>query len=288
MGFVPITLSAGQNPLTQFDGKIATHFLEPPAGTAFQIMQIYKPLPEGDTSGAYRGPPPHFHLHQTERFRVIKGRVGIEVNEKVTILRPSDGVAICPAGNIHRFIVDVPRDKNCPEDDDDDGELVFMVNATDSGKDFVLDRIFLENWYGVRVDSFKYGTKIDFIQQCATFDGGDHYLPFPATLPQWVPMTWSVAIRTFLGFWITVIIGRYIGGLMGYQPFYKEYTTDWELAVAKMQGTWFYRRNVQTAYRAATSWEELQNMTPMSDEGAANMGLVNGKLANGHIDKKDL
>lgn len=48
-----------------------------------------------------------------------------------------------------------------------DGETILMVNATDSGKDFVLDRIFLENWYGVRVDSFKYGNSIDFIQQCA-------------------------------------------------------------------------------------------------------------------------
>ncbi|KAM3511560.1 hypothetical protein MY11210_004778 [Beauveria gryllotalpidicola] len=296
MGFVPITLSAGQNPLTQFDGKIETHFLEPPAGTAFQIMQIYKPLPKGDKSGAYRGPPPHFHLHQTERFKVVKGRVGIEVNETVKVLRPKDGVAICPAGNIHRFIIDVDPEHDQDGSDDeeeDDGEIVFMVNATDSGKDFVLDRIFLENWYGVRVDSFKYGTKIDFIQQCATFDGGDHYLPFPATLPKWVPMSWSLAIRTFLGFWVTVIIGRYIGGLLGYQPFYREYTTDWELAVAKMQGTWFYRRNVQTAYRAATSWKELREMVPYSDEGAANMGLadakaVNDKAVNGDEMKKNV
>lgn len=119
-----------------------------------------------------------------------------------------------------------------------------------------------------------------------TFDGGDHYLPFPATLPEWVPMSWSVAIRTFLGFWVTVIIGRYIGGLLGYQPFYREYTTDWELAVAKMQGTWFYRRNVQTAYRAATSWKELREMVPYSDEGAANMGLADAKVGNGAAVKK--
>lgn len=143
-------------------------------------MQIYKPLPKGDKSGAYRGPPPHFHLHQTERFKVIKGRVGIEVNDKVTVLRPKDGVAICPAGNIHRFIIDVDpkHDQDGGDDEEeDDGEIVFMVNATDSGKDFVLDRIFLENWYGVRVDSFKYGTKIDFIQQCAVRRNLYYYTP---------------------------------------------------------------------------------------------------------------
>ena len=27
----------------------------------------------------------------------------------------------------------------------------------------------------------------------------------------------------------------WIGGLLGYQPFYREYTTDWELVVAKIQ-----------------------------------------------------
>ncbi|KAK5673732.1 Oxidoreductase OpS7 [Elasticomyces elasticus] len=172
MGFVPITISAGQNPLSQFDGKVETHFLKPPAGTAFQILQIYKSLPEGDKSGAYRGPPPHFHLHQTERFRVVKGRIGVEINEHIKILRPGDEVAVCPAGNIHRFIVDVlPEHESSQNGVIDgpewDGESILMVNATDSGKDFVLDRIFLENWYGVRVDSFKYGSSIDFIQQCA-------------------------------------------------------------------------------------------------------------------------
>ncbi|KAH7325628.1 hypothetical protein B0I35DRAFT_448772 [Stachybotrys elegans] len=276
MGFVPITISAGQNPLIQFNGKIQTHFLEPPPGTAFQILQTYQPLDDDAMEGAYRGPPPHFHVHQTERFKVVKGRIGVEINEEVRILRPGDEVAVCPAGNIHRFFVDVGPDylgkEATSEDTSWDGETILMVNATDSGKDFVLDRIFLENWYGVRVDSFKYGTKIDFIQQCATFDGGDHYLPFPPTLPAWVPKAWSVRIRTFFGYWATVIVGRYIGGLLGYQPFYREYTTDWEFAVAKMQGTWFYRKNVEMAYRAASSWEKVQAMKPWSDEGAANMG----------------
>ncbi|KAL2177666.1 uncharacterized protein P884DRAFT_277391 [Thermothelomyces heterothallicus CBS 202.75] len=230
MGFVPITISAGQNPLVQCDGKIKTHFLQPPAGTSFQILQKYQPLPKGDTSDAYRGPPPHFHAHQTERFRVIKGRIDVEINEEIKILRPGDDVAVCPAGNIHRFFVDVGEHEN-----------IFMVNATDSGKDFY------------------YKNKIDFIQQCATFDGGDHYLPFPATLPKWVPKPWSVWIRTLLGYWITVLIGRWIGGLLGYQPFYRD--------------TWFYRKNVQTAYRAASSWPKIQKMEVWSDEGAENMGI---------------
>ncbi|KAJ5658155.1 uncharacterized protein N7484_001804 [Penicillium longicatenatum] len=274
MGFIPITISAGQNPLVQFDGKIQTQFLEPPPGTAFQIMQTYKALKKEDRSGAYRGPPPHFHVHQTERFKVLKGRIGVEINEEVRILRPGDEVAVCPAGNIHRFFVDTGDVSLTDQEKKDwDGESILMVNATDSGKDFVLDRIFLENWYGIRVDSFKFGNKIDFIQQCCTFDGGDHYLPFPSNLPNFISKPWSVWIRTFLGYWITILVGRWVGGLLGYQPYYREYTTDWELAVAKMSQTWFYRKNVHTAYRAASSWAKLQQMTPFSDNGAAQMGL---------------
>ncbi|KAH7026810.1 hypothetical protein B0J12DRAFT_771487 [Macrophomina phaseolina] len=290
MVFQPITISAGQNPLVQFDGLVTTYFLEEPAGTAFQIKQVYKPLPKGPRAqhvkGAYRGPPPHFHPNQTERFRVLKGRVGVEIDGDVRILRPEDGVAVCPAGRIHRFIVDVDdshedaarvRSKSngyCSEEeaDEDEDELVLLINATDAATDFALDRIFLENWYGLRVDSFKYyGDRIDFIQKCATFDGGAHYLPFPATLPAWVPKDWSEWIRTFLGYWITVLIGRWIGGLLGYKPFYREYTTDWEFAMAKMRSTWFYRRNLHYAYKARTPSTVLEKMKPWSDYGAAMM-----------------
>lgn len=201
MVYQPVTISAGQNPLVQcvstspycfvsdlsdscrFNGLITTFFLKEPAGTAFQIKQIYKPLPEGpaaqDVKGAYRGPPPHFHPNQTERFRVLKGSVGVEIDGQITVLHPEDGVAVCPAGRIHRFLVDVDdshEDPTCHRlevngrsgVDNDDGELVLLVNATDGGTDFALDRVFLENWYGIRVDSFKYyGDNIDFIQKCA-------------------------------------------------------------------------------------------------------------------------
>ena len=70
-----------------------------------------------------------------------------------------------------------------------------------------------------------------------------------------------------------MIVGRWFGGLLGYQPFYREYTTDWEFAVVKMQSTWFYRKNVELAYRAATSWEKLGEMEPWSDESAARMAI---------------
>lgn len=41
---------------------------------------------------------------------------------------------------------------------------------------------------------------------------------------------------------------------MGYKPFFKEYTTDWDYAVAKMNGQPFIRRLVHSSYTANSSW----------------------------------
>jgi hypothetical protein len=60
--------------------------------------------------------------------------------------------------------------------------------------------------------------------------------------------------RSFFGYWACVIIGRWIGGCLGYKPFFKEYTTDWDFAVAKMKGNFWTRRNVQESYVAKKPW----------------------------------
>ena len=39
-----------------------------------------------------------------------------------------------------------------------------------------------------------------------------------------------------------VVIGRWLGGLLGYQPFYRKWTTDWDLACSKMETSIFQRR----------------------------------------------
>lgn len=41
---------------------------------------------------------------------------------------------------------------------------------------------------------------------------------------------------------------------MGYKPFFKEYTTDWDFAVAKMKGQPLTRRLIHHSYVAKTSW----------------------------------
>lgn len=62
--------------------------------------------------------------------------------------------------------------------------------------------------------------------------------------------------RRFIGYWGSVVLGRWIGGLLGYKPFFKEYTTDWDYAVAKMKGSWFQRHLVQESYSKSKSWGE--------------------------------
>ena len=73
---------------------------------------------------------------------------------------------------------------------------------------------------------------------------------------------------------MTVLIGRYIGSLLGYRPFFREYTSDWKLAQAKAKHTWFHGRNVETSYQQARSWDELHQMSVWSDEKAASMGGI--------------
>jgi quercetin dioxygenase-like cupin family protein len=45
---------------------------------------------------------PHVHPHQTERFEVLQGRVGLRVGGKEVIAGPGDTIVV-PAGTPHRF-----------------------------------------------------------------------------------------------------------------------------------------------------------------------------------------
>ncbi|KAI4284351.1 MAG: hypothetical protein L6R38_001457, partial [Xanthoria sp. 2 TBL-2021] len=64
------------------------------------------------------------------------------------------------------------------------------------------------------------------------FDAGASYL----SLPPWVPF--GRTLSRIAG----IVVGRWIGGLLGYQPFYKQWTSDWDLACRKMETSWFQRR----------------------------------------------
>ena len=126
---------------------------------------------------------------------------------------------------------------------------------------FELNPVFFENWYRYQDGIVVGGGRVDLVQVfCVsflflsvptlfilyvryitaadgevskTFDAGGTYVSFP----WWVPMGKTLSIA------LGVVVGRWIGsGLLGYQPFYRKWTTDWELACQKMELSIFQRR----------------------------------------------
>lgn len=65
-----------------------------------------------------------------------------------------------------------------------------------------------------------------------TFDAGGTYLSFPS----WVPFGQSISQG------LGVTVGRWAGGLLGFQPFYQKWTTDWQTACNKMNTSVCQRR----------------------------------------------
>ncbi len=64
------------------------------------------------------------------------------------------------------------------------------------------------------------------------FDAGNSYL----SPPWWIPF------RALIGLFFGIVVGRWIGSLLGYAPFYPEWTSDWQGACDKMEQSWFHRR----------------------------------------------
>ena len=113
------------------------------------------------------------------------------------------------------------------------------------------------------------GTSPDLIQVLCMFDAGDSYL----SLPAWVP--W----RRFWGYWLGVVLGRWIGGLLGYRPFFPEWTTDWEGACGKMERCWSQKR---FADRGAQ--ERVRRKFVERGEEVGNGGLYEqGEVGNGDM-----
>lgn len=111
-----------------------------------------------------------------------------------------------------------------------------------------------------------------------TYDAGDAYLLPPVWLPN--------RVRKFIGYWGGVIVGRWIGRLLGYKPFFKEYTTDWAYAVHKMEASSFTRQVVGRSFTSAMSWAHLQMCAAQWQNGGGTEGFVSldvkVPITNGH------
>lgn len=178
-------------------------------------------------------PPSHFHPYQEEYFTVVQGELGVEIEGVERVLRPGDGELVVRRGANHRLCF--PSDANASTE-----PIRFYVSAERTATAFALDLTFFENWYGYQEEVVVHGKKLDMIQVLCMWDAGDTYL----TLPWWVPFRSSVSIA------MGIVIGRWIGSLLGYQPFHKHWTSDWKLACDKMETSVFQRRFADRAKTA--------------------------------------
>lgn len=223
----PRTFTAGEDPLTKFGGAISVGNLPCPPNRQFEFQGVMRPK-----LGIYaqliaggKKPPTHFHPYQWEFFRVLRGNLTIDLNGVPKHLTKEDGeIAVRPY--THHVVYGTPGTEM--------DEVEFVVSASDAEQDSesTLDQAFFENWYGYQEDVFQRGEKLDLIQVLAMFDAGHSYL----SPPSWVPF------RSLVGLWLGIILGRWIGGLMGYAPYYPEWTTGWQQACDKMEKSWVHKR----------------------------------------------
>ncbi|KAK1758963.1 hypothetical protein QBC47DRAFT_336533 [Echria macrotheca] len=221
--------------VTAFEGAITTSLLPfDTADLAFSFRIVFRPR-HPRLANAPGKPPMHFHVHQDEYLRVLRGALVLEMDyggERV--VRPRDGDVVVPRGEHHRlYTLPPPTGGGGEEEEGDDVEEVEVLlwgEQTESAQK--LDLIFFENWYAYQEKVVVGGEGVSLLQVLIMFDAAGTYL----SLPRWVPF--RVPLAKIMG----VVGGRWIGSLMGYQPYYEDWTTDWDLACETMETSWFWRR----------------------------------------------
>lgn len=191
----------------------------------------------------------HFHANQDEYIQALEGNLGLEVEGKEIVLTSRDPEFRIGAWVNHRsYPLEPPRQ-------DGSKVVVFLLSGEPTRSVFQLGTLFFENWYGYQDEMVGAGRPIRFLQVLSvslphvgfapkkkgvtvkahmhqTFDAGGTYV----SLPRWVPLGRRVAQM------IGIVGGRWIGSMLGYQPFYRAYSTNWGLACETMESTIFQRR----------------------------------------------
>ncbi|ETS76481.1 hypothetical protein PFICI_11868 [Pestalotiopsis fici W106-1] len=213
--------------ITAFEGAIVTRVLQAEKQRAFHFEVIFYPN-HPRLRNAPSKPPAHFHPYQEEYVSVTEGALTVEVEGVEHIVRPGDPEFVLRRGVNHRLYPTTTSDTAQNQTE----RVRCNLSAEGTPNAFALDLVFFENWYAYQEQIVVHGARLDLIQVMSMFDGGDSYL----SLPWWVPFR-SLVART-----LGIVVGRWLGGLLGYQPFYEEWTTDWDLACAKMETSMFQTR----------------------------------------------
>ncbi|KAK8008144.1 hypothetical protein PG991_010695 [Apiospora marii] len=235
--------------ISAFDGAIVVHRVRDATRAFYYDITFDLSHPRLIQLASADKPPMHFHPYQEEYIQVLSGTLGVEVEKAAYRLRPEDGeLCVAPWAN-HRLYpltlvaqgapdgdrqdeIESSADETAPPPQPALRTTRFLLSAQKSAVAFRLDDNFFQNWYGYQDEVVMSGRKLDMIQVMNMFDAGGSYL----TLPSWIPF--SKRLAQIVG----IVVGRWIGGLLGYQPFHRKWTTDWTLASEKLETSWFLRR----------------------------------------------
>ncbi|GAP85197.1 putative 4-hydroxybenzoate polyprenyl transferase [Rosellinia necatrix] len=228
-----VDLSTSDTTVEVLDGAVSARLLHLPD----RSFTIEATLDLGKGARFFgQKPPLHFHV-QEEYIECTQGKLGLEFvrgrgRGEELVLTPADGRVAIPPYVDHRSYPMPPALQ-----DDDGGAAAavvkFLLSAERTDAVFELNPAFFENWYRYQDEVVATGARVDLVQVLCTFDAGGTYV----SLPWWVPFRQTASIA------LGVVVGRWIGsGLLGYQPFYRKWTTDWESACRKMETSVFQRR----------------------------------------------
>ncbi|KAK1145119.1 hypothetical protein N8T08_004552 [Aspergillus melleus] len=203
-----------------FNGAVTTRIIPHPQ-RAFAFEVTFSPSQWPDALKDQK-PPKHFHPIQEEYIEVLEGVLCVEDDNQEYTLRPTSG----------EFLIRPWVNHRCYPPTGYEGNIKFLLAGEETPEPFRLDTIFFENWYGYQDETVVAGKGVDLIQVLSMFDAGGSYMSFP----WWVPFGRTLSMT------LGVVVGRWIGGLLGYQPYYKKWTFDWDLACRKMEQSIFQRR----------------------------------------------
>ncbi|KAI1391739.1 uncharacterized protein F4822DRAFT_104409 [Hypoxylon trugodes] len=206
-----------------FDGAVSVRVFDKPEH-AYCFEASFRPDHPLASSLFSRKPPLHFHPYQDEQIKVLSGQLIVDVEGQEHRLSPNDAELRVRRWAHHRLRPSM--------DDPEKVEIRALVTGQKSSQLFREDVLFLENWYRYQDDIVMNKKKVELLQILAMFDAGGTYLSFPT----WIPFGKTISRIT------GIVLGRWLGGMLGYQPFYREWSTDWNLACLKMESSNFQKR----------------------------------------------
>ncbi|SMR50978.1 unnamed protein product [Zymoseptoria tritici ST99CH_1E4] len=197
-----------QDPLKQYRGIRSTTWATPAPGKSVrEIQTTHTPtaLQKIPDNLNYLTPPPHWHWYQDEYFHIKEGRYIFTLEGITTTLSATSPQPIhIPARARHTFKVDPTHSGPCT--------IEISTTISPRGAD---DRFF-RNIYSYLDDCYVQNLSPSLPQLLLMLDAAEISMAFPG--PGWIarPASWVFG----------VLVGRWLGGLLGCRASYEEYWSE--------------------------------------------------------------